>query len=137
MPYIDAALFNKKGVKRMLTLILDEGDGILESVKQAMVEHKVHEVTVESVEGRLKEAVINYFERNQFKSSALKGSEIMIASGNFKLSYGDLFGTMKIATNEKPPMHGTLVRGKASQGLTINLSFIEFIDKEEKPKTVK
>ncbi len=129
MPHIDAALFTKKGVRRTLTLILDEGDGILESIKAAMLEHKINDVKIESVEGCVQEAVINYFERNMFKSSTLKGNRIMIASGNYKLSYGELFGTFKLATEDKPPMQGTLVKGKAAQGLTINLSFMEYLEK--------
>lgn len=129
MPHFDAYIFNKKGVKRSLTLILDEGDGILESIKQGMVQHGLKEVTIDGVEGKVKEAVINYFERNQFKSSVLKGSSVMLASGTYKLSYGDLYGTMKIATADKPPMHGTLVKGTAHEGFTIKLSFVELVDK--------
>ena len=129
MPHIDAHLFKKKGVRRTLRLILDEGDGILESIKASMKEHGINEVKVESVEGNVKDCLINFFERNQFKSLTLSGNKVMIASGGFKLSYGDLFGSLKIATEDKPPMHGTVVRGKAAQGLTINLSFMEFLDK--------
>ena len=79
MPHIDAHVFTKKGVKRYLTLVLDEGDGIIESIKSAMAEHRINEVKIEAVEGCVQEAVINYFERNQFKSSTLKGNRIMIA----------------------------------------------------------
>jgi len=53
----------------------------------------------------------------------------MLASGSFKLSYGDLYGSMKIATSDKPPMHGTLVKGTAHDGFVIKLSFVELIDK--------
>lgn len=137
MPHMDAAIFTKKGVRRILTLTLDEGDSIIDCIKQAMIEHKVYDVKIESVEGSVQEAVINYFERNQFKASALKGNEIMVASGNYKLSYGELFGTFKLATADKPPMQGTLVKGRARQGFTINLSFMEYVDKEEGPKQVK
>ncbi|VVB99480.1 Uncharacterised protein [uncultured archaeon] len=127
MPPMESQIFRKKGVRRYLTLVLDEGDGMLESIKASMLEHAVYDVKIEAVEGNVQEAVINYFERNQFRSSTLKGNEIMIASGNFKLSYGELFGTFKLATGDKPPMQGTLVKGKAANGLTISLSFIEYI----------
>ncbi len=137
MPHIDAALFNKKGVRHSLTLILDEGDGILESIKAAMLEHHINDVKIEGAEGAVQEAVINYFERSQFKSSTLSGNRIMIATGNYKLSYGELFGTFKLATEDKPPMQGTLVRGKAAQGLTINLSFMEYVDKQPQAPQVK
>jgi hypothetical protein len=129
MPHFDAYIFNKKGIKRNLTLILDEGDGILESIKQGMIQHGLNEVKIEGAEGKVKEVVINYFEHNQFKSSVLKDSNVMLASGSFKLSYGDLYGSMKIATSDKPPMHGTLVKGTAHDGFVIKLSFVELIDK--------
>lgn len=134
MPHIDAALFTKKGVKRSLTLILDEGDGVLECIKAGMIEQGLNEVKIEGVEGTIREGTINFFERSQFKSASLENSPVMIASGGFKLSYGELFGSMKIATDTKPPLHGTFVRGKAKEGLTLNLSFTEYIDKPVPPK---
>ncbi|MCR4369502.1 MAG: hypothetical protein NUV67_06385 [archaeon] len=130
MPYVDAHLFSKKGVKKQLTLILEDDDGIEESIKAGMKEHKLNSVTIESVDGSVKEAIINYFEGNSFRSSTIKDKAVMIASGSYKLSYDELFGTMKIVTNEKPPMHGTLVRGKAKDGLTIRLSFVDIVDGE-------
>ena len=129
MPHIDAHIFTKKGVKRDLTLILDEDDGILESIKSAMKEHAIKEVKVEGIEGTLKECVINFFERSNFKSATLKNEKTMLASGSFKLSFDDLYGSMKIATEGKPPMHGTVVKGKAGQDLTLKLSFVELVDK--------
>ncbi len=132
MPYFDAHLFNKKAIKRNLTLILDEDDGILESIKAGMEKYRINEAKIESMEGKVKECLINYFERNNFKSQILKNAPILMASGSFKLSYGDLYGSMKIATAEKPPMQGTVVKGKACQDLTIKMSFLEYIDLNEK-----
>lgn len=131
MPHFDSYLFNKKGVKRNLTLILDEDDNILDSIKVGMQKHGINEAKIESVEGMIKECLINYFEHNNFKSQILKNAPIMVASGSFKLSYGDLYGSMKIATAQKPPIQGTLVKGKASQDLTIKMSFVEYIDLNE------
>lgn len=129
MPHIDAALFTKKGIKRSLTLILDEGDGILECIKAGMLGQGINEVKIERVDGTIREGTINFFERSQFRSATLDNSPVMIASGGFKLSYGELFGSMKIATDTKPPLHGTFVRGKAKEGLTLNLAFTEYVDK--------
>lgn len=129
MPHFDAYLFNKKGVRRNVTIILDEGDGIIESIRAAMNEHKISEAKLDALDGTIRDGVINFFERNQFKSANLKDAKVMIASGNFKLSYGEIFGGMKVATETKPPMHGTFVKGKAAEGLTINLSFLEYVDK--------
>ena len=129
MPHFDAYLFNKKGIRKPLTLILEEGEGILESVKAGMQQHNLSEVTVEGAEGRVFDTLINFFERGNFKSTVLKDNNVMMASGNFKLSYGELFGSMKIITSDKPPIHGTVVRGKAHDGFTLKFSFLEMVDK--------
>ncbi|HLC79711.1 MAG TPA: DUF296 domain-containing protein [archaeon] len=128
MPHIDAHLFNKRGVKNYLTLILDEGDNILGCIKSAMNEHKITEVNIEEAEGNFRDGVINYFERSSYKTAELNGNQIMRVSGNFKMSYGDLYGKMNVATFDKPPLQGTLVRGSAKAGFTLKLSFIQFID---------
>ena len=128
MPHIDAHIFNKRGVKKELTLVLDEGDSILDSVKRAMGEHNVPEVNVEEAEGTIKEGAINFFERSSYRNAQLRNSRVIRVSGNFKLSYGELYGTMKIFTYDKPPLHGTLVKGAAAQGFTLKLSFVELVD---------
>lgn len=128
MPHFDAHLFTKKGRKQILTLVLDDGDNILDCIKAAMKEHNVQEVSVEEAEGAIKNGVINFFERSSYKTADLKDSRVMRVSGNFKLSYGDLYGIMKISTFDKPPLQGTLVKGRANEGFTIKLSFIEFVD---------
>jgi len=125
MPHFDAHIFNGKGTKKNLKLVLDQGDGLLESIKCGMQEHNLDKVQISSVDGKIHEAVINYFEGGNFKASVIKNKEILNASGSFNLSYGELFGQMKIVTEDKPPLHGTLVRGKALDGFTINLIFVE------------
>ncbi len=125
---MDTHLFNKKGVKRELALVFDDGDNILECIKQAMQGHGITEVNVEEAEGAIKEGAINYFERSSYRDAKLNNNRLMRVSGNFKLSYGDLFGKMNIFTYDKPPLQGTFVKGKAAQGLVLKLSFIEFID---------
>ena len=128
MPHFDAHLFSKKGIKKYLNLELENGEGILESVKKGMEENDLKEVKVEKIEGPVEEILLNYFEKGNFKSSVVKDCTIMMASGNFKLSYGELFGQAKVVTNDKPPVHGSLVRGKAQDGLKISLSFLELVE---------
>ena len=128
MPQIDAHLFNKKGVKKFLKLELEDGEGILESIKQGMKENNLKEVKIEKIEGPVEEILLNYFEKGTFKSNVIKDTNIMLASGNFKLSYGDLFGQTKVVTNNKPPVHGSLVRGKAKDGLKLSLSFLDLVE---------
>ncbi|MCR4335157.1 MAG: hypothetical protein NUV57_01320 [archaeon] len=131
MPHVDAHLFNGKGIKKNLKLVLDQGDGLIESIKQGMKEHHLDKVQVGFVDGKIQEAVINYFEGGNFKASVIKNKTILTASGSFTLSYDELFGQMKIVTADKPPVHGTLVRGKAEDGFTINLTFVEIKEEDE------
>ena len=130
MPAIDAYIFDKKGVKNNLILELEEGDSIMECIKKGMQEHGLNKVSVEAVDGVLKEGLINYFEGGYFKSSVLKNASLMLASGGFTLNYGELFGSMKIVTGDKPPMHGTFVRGIAKEGMKLTLSFIQLVEKD-------
>ncbi|MFH1392048.1 MAG: DUF296 domain-containing protein [Candidatus Diapherotrites archaeon] len=125
MPQVESHLFNGKGTKKNLKLVLEQGDGVLESIKQGMKEHNLDKVQICSVDGKMQEAVINYFEGGNFKASVIKNKEILTASGSFTISYDELFGQMKIITSDKPPIHGTLVRGKGTDGFTINLTFVE------------
>tara|TARA_Y100000310_G_scaffold71983_1_gene67918 strand:+ start:641 stop:1036 length:396 start_codon:yes stop_codon:yes gene_type:complete len=131
MPHIDNHLFNGKGIKKNLKLVLEQGDGLIESIKQGMKEHNLNKVQVGSVDGKIQEAVINYFEGGNFKASVIRNKEILNASGSFTISYDDLFGQMKIVTSDKPPVHGTLVRGKAEDGFIINLTFVEIKEEDE------
>jgi len=110
---------------------LDEGDDILSCIKQGMEENNLELVNVEGIDGVMREGLINYFEKNSFKSSVIKDKTLILASGSFKLNYGEVFGNMKIVTQDKPPMHGTLVRGKAGQDLTIKLAFLELVDEKK------
>ena len=129
MPHIDAHLFNKKGVKKAIELIFDEDDNIIDGIKSAMQEHNVSEANVEEAEGLMKEVTVNYFERSSYQSKTAKDAKIMRVSGNFKLSYGELYGKMNVFTFDKPPLQGTVVRAKARAGFSLKLSFIHLVDK--------
>ena len=128
MPSTGYSFFNKRGVKRELTLLLDEGDDVLECVQAGMREHSLSEVTVTGIEGTLAEGIINYFLKNEFKSAVLKDKALLSASGSFKLTHEGLFGSMKVIAMGRPPLHGTLVKGKAGNDFTLKLSFVEFLD---------
>ncbi|HLC92242.1 MAG TPA: hypothetical protein VJH23_00890 [archaeon] len=128
MPHIDAHIFNKKGMKKTIELFFDEDDNILEGVKSAMQEHNVSEVNVEEADGVLKELTVNYFERSSYQSKVSRDSRVMRVSGNFKLSYGELYGKMNVFTFDKPPIQGTVVRAKAKAGFSLKLSFVELVD---------
>ncbi len=128
MPKVEAQIFKKKGTRKILRLQLEEGDDIMASIKQAMAEHKLEEARVEDASGFLKSGQVNYMEGNRYKSKDLKNQELFRASGNYKLNYGELYGTLHVSWG-KPLQTATFVKGTAEKGMELKLSFIELTDK--------
>ncbi len=124
-PVFDSVLFNKKAERKILTLALSENDGILSAIKDAMQLHKVKEATVVEMNGKIKDGEMNFMERNKYKTMKLKDAPVFRASGSFKQNFDDLWGSMHISINPRNPTTGTLVRGKAAEGMEIKLSFFE------------
>lgn len=126
MPQIDAVIFKQKGKRKTLTLILDLNDDILASIKQGMEQHGLKEARVDDMQGTIKEGVVSFMHGSQYKAKNLQQQPIIMASGNYKLSFGELFGSMHVTTAGKNPLTATFVKGRAAQDLRIKLSFIEF-----------
>ncbi|MBI5884787.1 hypothetical protein HZB89_01670, partial [archaeon] len=135
LPAFDAILFNKKGTRKSLSLILDEGDDIVSCIRQGMKEHCLSEARVDGMEGKIREGIANYMSGSHYKSKKLDNQEIIMASGGYKLSFDELFGSMNITTGGKPPITATFVKGKACQNLKVMLSFIEI--EGDKPKATE
>ena len=131
MPRVEAVIFKKKAEKKILRLILDDGDDILGSIKSGMGQNSIKECRVEDAGGEVKHALINFMEGNKYKKMDLRNIQILRASGNFKLNFGDLWGTMHISTGGKKPITGTLVAGKAGGGFELKLSFIKEIESKQ------
>jgi len=125
MPRIDSAFFRNNLEKKNLIITLDENESIIQAIKQAMMQYKIKEVKIEDINGSVKEALISFMDGPNYRSKKLVDRELLRAAGNFKLSFDELFGVMNISTKGKPPLSGTLVTGKAKQGLEIKLSFFE------------
>ena len=124
MPAVDAYLFNKKGEKKILRVILDEDDAILTCIKKAMKENNVGDCKVENAEGYVKEATVNYMEGSTYKSKVFKDTKVFMASGHFKLNFDELFGVLHLSLGDKRPVSTTFVKGTAKQGLEIRLSYV-------------
>ena len=107
-----------------MTLILCEGENLIECIKQGMIENKITKCDVIEVSGKIS-GLINYMDGHKYKSSELKEQEILKASGHFKYGYGELWGKLNIFTSGRKPLSGTLVKGTALDGFEIKLSFIE------------
>ena len=125
MPQIDAIIFKNKGKRKTLTLVLDEDDDILASIKQGMRQHGLKEARVDDMQGTIKEGVVSFMDGSQYKAKNLASQPIIMASGNYKLSFDELFGSMHVTTAGKNHLTATFVKGKAAQDLQIKLSFIE------------
>ena len=111
-----------------MTMVLDEGDSILESIKIGMKQYGLNEVTVEGMEGKIKEGIASYMEGSRFMTKNFSNDEVFNASGKYRLQVDQLWGNIHVVLNPKAPLNVTLVKGKASDGLKIELSFIEFVD---------
>ena len=127
MPYIDSVFFNKKAEKKRLTLQLSDGEDILESIKLAMQEQKISECRVEDASGKIKHIIVNSFEGNRYVKKEFSDEDVLRASGSFKLSYSDLWGSMHISIGKRKPFSATLVAGKAAEGFELVLSFVQEI----------
>ncbi|MFH1240488.1 MAG: hypothetical protein V1672_04715 [Candidatus Diapherotrites archaeon] len=129
MPYIDSMIFKKKGVKRSLKLILEENENILTCIKQGMKEHNLSEVQILSMTGKIKEGIMSYLNGSKYVVYNFDNNDVMLAGGQYKLSFGELFGSLRITVKEnKIPINGVFSKGKAAEGLEINLEFTEFVD---------
>ncbi len=123
MPSLDAVIIKEPIRKKQLTLIFDENDSIYDCLKSAMIENKLNKVLVEECNGKIRDITINYFSGNSYRKADFVEKEIRSVSGQFILACNDLHGTLKICTNEKNPVMGTLVKGRATQNFTLKLAF--------------
>ncbi|MGI6589741.1 MAG: PCC domain-containing protein [Candidatus Iainarchaeum sp.] len=121
---IDSVLIKEPLKKKTLTLEFDEGDDIMSCIKEGLVQNEIREANVVDVDGVLTTATVNAMEGSRFKKIDFANTKILRASGHFKLGGGDLWGALHVFTEGRKPISGTLVRGTASQGFTLKLSFL-------------
>ncbi|MDD2531784.1 MAG: hypothetical protein PHY04_01745 [Candidatus ainarchaeum sp.] len=121
---IDSVLIKEPIKKKLLTLEFDEGDDLMSCIKDGLSQNEVREADVVDVDGVLSTATVNAMEGSKFKKIDFSNTKILRASGHFKLGGGDLWGALHVFTQGRKPISGTLVRGKASQGFKLKLSFL-------------
>ena len=121
---IDSIVLKEPIKKQMLTLSFDEGDNLLSCIKQGMEMNNVRECDVVDVDGGLTTASVQAMEGHRFKKIDFSNTKIMRASGHFKITAGDLWGSLHVFTEGRKPISGTLLSAKASQGFTLKLSFL-------------
>jgi predicted DNA-binding protein with PD1-like motif len=121
---IDSLVIKEPIKKQILTLQFDEGDDLMSNIKAALEQNRVRECDVIDVEGSLTTASVNAMEGNKFKRIDFSNTKILRASGHFKMGGGDLWGSLHVFTEGRKPISGTLIKGVASQGFTIKVTFL-------------
>jgi predicted DNA-binding protein with PD1-like motif len=121
---VDSRIITEKLSRKILTLIFDEGDDVVAGIRKTMQDKNIRECRVDDVSGVLAEAIINTFEGNCYKKLDLKNKEVLRASGTFKFTGGDLWGTLHVFTEGRKPISGSVTSAKAAEGFTLKLSFV-------------
>ena len=126
MTRFDDIITNKTGAKvpakKILKLVLEEGDPIIKSIEQGMKENKVREANVEDICGSLKEGTVTNMEKGKYNEFEIRETEIIRASGIFKFGGEDLWGSLNVFIGGRRPISGKLTKGTAMEGLEIKLS---------------
>ena len=107
--------------KKILKLILEEGDPIIKSIEEGMKEHKVKEANIEDISGSIKEGTITNMEKGKYNEFEIRETDLMRASGLFKFGGDDLWGSLNVFTGGRRPISGKLTKGTAMNGLEIKL----------------
>lgn len=118
--------WQKKGIKRILTLQFDEGDDILKGIESAMRENGIHEVNIVEATGSIRSGLGNYLNGSQYLTKSFNNSQIKIATGHFEFK-GSLFGVLKIIPVDLDS-HVTVAKAKAAAGMEMKLSYYTYED---------
>lgn len=131
---MESSFVVEKAVEQPLTIILEDGEDILECLGKAMQEHCAKEFKVTEMKGSWKQGFMNYFLKNSFKSRKSFDTERIVAgSGKFVKEgskyRGDLHITVALGNQR---VNGTLLEGKAAGGLEIKAKFPKYCAPEAK-----
>jgi len=121
---IDSVIIKEPVKKQFLTLEFDEGDSVISGIKMGLEMNKVRECDVVDVEGNLATASVNAMEGSKFKRIDFSNTQILRASGHFKIGGGDLWGQLHVFTEGRKPISGTVIKAVASQGFKLKFGFV-------------
>lgn len=125
MAAYSSEFFRQKLSKKRLILELEENDDVLGSLKQAMKNHGLKECSVELMEGTIKTGKMTAVVGSSIRSIQFNNSVVINASGHFKLSFDELFGSLHVLAKIGKPETGTLISAKSAGGMKIVLGFYE------------
>jgi len=124
---IQSRFFKEKSSIQHLTIILSEEEDILSSLKQALLENKIHQCKVIECSGVIKEGFMNCFWKNSYKAKNLEEIPVSKASGKFSLGPEGYTGDLHVAVLIGNQIwQGTLVEGTAKDNFSLKVEFIKF-----------
>ena len=125
----ESTVYTGKSVEKSLNLVFDEGDNVLEGIRAAIRQHNVREASAVKADGQLKDATIQYFNKNKFVSTDLQNGRIVSCSGRFMNLKDGVIGDMHVGFMLGMQMwDGTLVKAIAKQGFELTLKFHQAVD---------
>jgi len=117
--------WQKKALKKTMTLQFDEDDDILKGIESAMHENCIFKADVAEASGKIKSGLGNYVQGSQYMTKCFNDTEIKIATGHFELGKKGLFGVLKIIPKDLNS-HVSIGKAKAKKGMEIKLWYYEF-----------
>lgn len=122
-------LFTARGTEKDLVLELDENEDIVSSIRTGMLHNNITRATVKSIEGKIKEGMVNYFVGSNYKAREIKNMPVENAHGKYELrgrNRDELWGNLHVTISQNGKKEtATLGKSRASSGLKIRLSFVE------------
>ncbi len=125
IPSTNSMIFKKTGEKKVLTLMLSEGENIHDSIKQGMKENSIEKATIEEMNGILSSASVNYMLGSHYKSQEFENIPVLKAFGKYELQGETLWGNLHIVVPMPKPTNVTLLKGTAKDNLEIKISFVQ------------
>lgn len=123
MAVVSSEFYRQKLSKKRLILELEDNEDIHASVKLAMKEHGLKECSIELMEGTIKAGKMSAVIGSAFKVIEMKNSQVLNGSGHFKLSFDELFGSIRVLAKTGKPENGVLSKGIVNPGFKIVLGF--------------
>ncbi|MDP2666692.1 MAG: DUF296 domain-containing protein [Candidatus Diapherotrites archaeon] len=129
MSQFDSTIYTGRSTKKNLVLAFEDGDDVLQGLRQAIREHGIRETTAITADGLLKEATVQYFNHNRFVSQELRNGRIVSVSGHFMNLKDGIYGDLHVGFMLGMQMwDGTLTKGIAHNGFQLTLEFTQPID---------
>ena len=126
---MESTVYTGKSVEKSLNLVFDEGDDVIAGVRVAIRQHNIREASAIKADGQLKDATIQYFNKNKFVSTDIQNGRIVSCSGRFMNLKDGVNGDLHVGFMLGMQMwDGTLVKAIAKQGFELTLKFHQPLD---------